>query len=192
MSPLKLTKNDETLTNKHVHVPQNQSAALRLDNRHRCPKVCGGRLGPHRIRHDISGREGWRGAPAGTPPLATWWWCSVCRPPTPPKGAGQWGHTAGVGGLAQQPNGPQSGPLPLPPLSAPSHVTQCSRATWKCAIPNRTPCGSPHKLTELSDPKLKHSGTRLSGAPGRGRQVQAPPCSLSRRQLPCSPCRRIG
>ena len=52
--------------------------------------------------------------------------------------------------------------------------------------------GRTHTHDALGSPTLMPSGTGLRGSPGRGRQVQARPRSLSRRQVPLfSPCRRI-
>ena len=68
--------------------------------------------------------------------------------------------------------------------------TQLSTGTRKFVVPNRTPQGSPQRLSELREPTLKASGTGLMGSTGSGRQIHVPTRSVSRWQVP-SPCQRM-
>ena len=171
--------------NKHTYL-KTSPRSLSLDSRHRCPKVRGGRRGLHGIRHDVGGRGG------GRCPWRTRWRCSACRPPTPRSGAGRRGQTRDVAGASIAVQWTAKW-IPFPCRQWRHHpsMTQCWRATWKCAVPKHTSRVAA-KVERAQRPDADAPGTGLRGTPGRGHQVQAPPCSLSRRQVPLfSPCRRI-
>ena len=163
-----------------------------MDSCHCCPKVCGGRWGLHGVRHDVGGRggggcsrDGRLGERGGDVPRAA---------PRPLvlvlRGGFVYGARGGAGTAVHRTA--KWTPFPSPHWRHNPNVTLCWKATCKCAVPNRTPGGSRHKLSELGDPTVMPSGTGPRGSPGRGRQVHGHPRSLFRRHVPLfSPCQRM-